>query len=50
MAIDRRTRRYVRIDDFREAARQRLPRILDLSRFCSGQVLMLGGPLCEGHG
>ncbi len=27
MAIDRRTRRYVRIDDFRKAARQRLPRI-----------------------
>jgi type IV secretion system protein VirD4 len=23
---------------------------LDLHRFCSGQVLMLGGPLFEGHG
>jgi Bacterial mobilisation protein (MobC) len=23
---------------------------VDLSRFCSGQVLMLGGPLFEGHG
>ena len=23
---------------------------LDLSRFCSGRVLMLGGPLFEGHG
>ena len=23
---------------------------LDLPRFCSGQVLMLGGPLFEGHG
>ena len=27
MAMDRRTRRYVRIDDFRKAARKRLPRI-----------------------
>lgn len=27
MAMDRRTRRYVRIDDFRKAARHRLPRI-----------------------
>ena len=24
--------------------------ILDLHRFCSGQVLMLGGPLFEDHG
>jgi hypothetical protein len=24
--------------------------LLDLHRFCSGQVLMLGGPLFEGHG
>ena len=23
---------------------------LDLHRFCSGQVLMLSGPLLEGHG
>ena len=23
---------------------------LDLQRFCSGQVLMLSGPLFEGHG
>jgi hypothetical protein len=23
---------------------------LDLHRFCSGQVLMLSGPLFEGHG
>lgn len=23
---------------------------VDLSRFCSGQLLMLGGPLFEGHG
>ena|GEM_PF-5191729 len=23
---------------------------VDLSRFCSGHVLMLGGPLFEGHG
>ena len=23
---------------------------LDLSRFCSGRVLILGGPLFEGHG
>jgi len=23
---------------------------LDLHRFCSGHVLMLGGPLFEGHG
>lgn len=23
---------------------------LDLHRFCSGRVLMLGGPLFEGHG
>jgi len=23
---------------------------VDLSRFCSGQVLMLSGPLLEGHG
>ena len=25
-------------------------RWLDLHRFCSGQVFMLGGPLFEGHG
>ena len=25
-------------------------REVDLHRFCSGQVLMLGGPLFEGHG
>ena len=24
--------------------------VLDLHQFCSGQVLMLGGPLFEGHG
>jgi hypothetical protein len=23
--------------------------VLDLHRFCSGQMLMLGGPLFEGH-
>ena len=29
---------------------RRLAIHLDLSRFCSGQVLMLSGPLFEGHG
>ena len=27
-----------------------LPVKVDLHRFCSGQVLMLSGPLLEGHG
>ena len=32
-------------------AQQRLSVLeLDLHRFCSDQVLMLGGPLFEGHG
>lgn len=30
--------------------RQRCRIDLDLSRFCSGQLLMSGGPLFEGHG
>lgn len=28
---------------------RRLPSSVDLHRFCSGHVLMLGGPLFEGH-
>jgi hypothetical protein len=36
------------IDDL--IARQWHQRIVDLHRFRSGQVLMLGGPLFEGHG
>ena len=30
--------------------RQIVGDLLDLHRFCSGEMLMLGGPLFEGHG
>ena len=44
-----------RMEGVRLLGRETIPAVLslatlDLHRFCSGQVLMLGGPLFEGHG
>lgn len=36
--------------DEAEALHEMIAEGVDLSRFCSGQVLMLSGPLFEGHG